>query len=210
MDATGNTIWVFDNCANEYQDKFMDMDLYNDTFDLFCDSILAENASILELGCGPGNITKYLLQKRPDFKILGTDLSANMLELAVKNNPTANFEIFDSRKINKLSRRFDGIMCGFILPYLSKLEAVKLIKDAFEILNQNGILYLSTMEDFHEKSGYKKSSSGKYEAYINYHQADYLSEALEENGFKIINLERKDFFQSDGTVTKDLILIAKK
>jgi hypothetical protein len=35
----------------------MEMDLYNDTFDLFCNSIEKENADMLELAYGPGNIT---------------------------------------------------------------------------------------------------------------------------------------------------------
>ncbi|WP_296144079.1 trans-aconitate 2-methyltransferase [uncultured Flavobacterium sp.] len=210
MDSTENTIYVFDNCADEYQEKFMDMDLYDDTFDLFCNSIDKKNALLLELACGPGNITKYLLQKRPDFKITATDLSLKMLELAKKNNPKADFQMMDCRNIKSLSQTFDGIMCGFALPYLSKKEGVKLIADAFEILNLNGILYLSTMEDDHSKSGFKKSSSGKYQAYINYHEADYLSEALVKSGFKIISMTRKDFLQNDGTVTKDLILIARK
>lgn len=210
MDTTKNTIYVFDNCAKEYQEKFMDMDLYDDTFDLFCSLIKPKKPSILELACGPGNITKYLLQKRPDFEIRATDLSIKMLELARSNNPKTEFQILDCRNIKSLLRTFDGIMCGFALPYLSKEEAIKLIADAYEILNPNGILYLSTMEDNYEKSGFKKSSSGKYEAYINFHEADYLSQALQNAGFEILNLERKDFLQNDGTVTKDLILIARK
>lgn len=210
MDTTEKTIYVFDNCANEYQQKFMEMDLYDDTFDLFCSSIENKNAAILELACGPGNITKYLLQKEPNFKIMATDLSSKMLELAKNNNPKADFQILDCRDIKSLSSKFDGIMCGFALPYLSKEEAIKLIDDAFEILNFKGILYLSTMEDNYSKSGFKKSSSGKYEAYINYHEVGYLSEALEKKGFDILSIERKDFLQTDGTTTKDLILIARK
>lgn len=210
MDTTENTIYVFDSCAADYQEKFMEMDLYNDTFDEFCNLIKLKNASILELACGPGNITRYLLKTRPDFKILATDLSQNMLELAVNNNPSARFEILDCRNLKTLETKFDGIMCGFALPYLSKEEAIKLIKEAYEALNPEGILYLSTMEDNYEKSGFKKSSSGKYEAYIHFHEAGYLSEALVTNGFNITHLLRKDFLQHDKTITKDLIIIAQK
>ena len=64
----------------------MDLDLYDDTYDTFCEEVNIENATILEIGCGPGNITKYLLNKRPDFRIEGVDVSPNMILLAVANS----------------------------------------------------------------------------------------------------------------------------
>lgn len=209
MDKSQKAVEVFNKCANLYEERFMDFDLYNDTFDLFCDSIENQNAAVLELACGPGNITKYLLQQRPDFKILGTDLAPNMIELAQKNNPTATFQLLDCRDSLKLNKTFGGIMCGFGLPYLSKEEAIQLIKDAGNCLNKNGVLYLSTMEDDYGKSGLKKGSTGD-EIFMHYHQEDYLAEALKQNGFKIIALQRKKFPEQNGTYTTDLILIAKK
>ncbi|MGX7666505.1 class I SAM-dependent DNA methyltransferase [Flavobacterium pedocola] len=200
---------VFNKCANLYEERFMDFDLYNDTFDLFCEAIEKENAEVLELACGPGNITKYLLKKRADFKILGTDLAPKMIELAQKNNPSASFQLLDCRGFLKLGKKFDGIMCGFGLPYLSKEETIQLIKDANDCLNDGGILYLSTMEDDYSKSGFKKGSTGD-EIYMHYHQEDYLAEALGQNGFKIIALQRKKFPEQDGSNTTDLILIAIK
>lgn len=209
MDKTTQAVNVFDKNANLYQERFMDFDLYNDTFDLFCDSITTKNAEVLELACGPGNITKYLLKKRPDFKLLGTDLAPKMIAFAQEYNPTAAFQIMDCRDFIKLNKKFDGIMCGFGLPYLSKEDAVQLIKDAHRILNPNGILYLSTMEDDYSKSDYKKGSSGD-EIFMHYHQEDYLSEALHTSGFKMITIQRKKFPEQNGTETTDLILIAQK
>lgn len=209
MNKTQKAVEVFNKNANLYQDRFMNFDLYNDTFDLLCDNIQKKNASVLELACGPGNITKYFLQKRPDFQILGTDLAPKMIELAQKNNPLATFQLLDCRDFLKLNQKFDAIVCGFGLPYLSKEEAIQLIKDAADGLNLEGVLYLSTMEDDYSKSGFKKGSTGD-EIFMHYHQADYLSEALIESGFKIIALERKNFSEQDGSNTIDLILIAKK
>ncbi|NQX43266.1 class I SAM-dependent methyltransferase [Pedobacter steynii] len=102
-DKTKNAVAVFNKRANEYQDKFMDTQLYHESFDLFCEHITKENADILELACGPGNIIKYLLKKRPDFNILGIDLSLNMIDLAKANNPTATFELMDCRNVYSFS-----------------------------------------------------------------------------------------------------------
>lgn len=210
MDKTKLAVEVFNSCAKEYQDKFMYLDLYNDTFDLFCDSIKKQNADILEVACGPGNITKYLLKSRADFKILGIDLAPNMITLAANNNPAAEFKIMDCRDVSRMDKKFDGIMCGFCLPYLSKEEAIQFIKDASTLLQEGGVVYISTMEGDYNTSGLKKSSSGKNECYIHYHQADYLIGCLKENYFSILDLQRKNYPAQDGTTTVDLIIIARK
>src|SRR5690606_4608879 len=95
---------------------------------------------------GPGNITRYLLAKRPDFTIDAIDIAPNMIELAKQNNPTANFEVMDCRGIAGISKKYDGIICGFCMPYLSKSDCGQLIADSANLLKDNGILYFSTIE----------------------------------------------------------------
>jgi ubiquinone/menaquinone biosynthesis C-methylase UbiE len=204
MDKTKIAVDIFNKLAQHYQDKFMDVSLYTNTFDLFCESITKENAEVLELACGPGNITKYLLNKRPDLQLLGTDLAPNMIQLAKQNNPQAEFQLLDCREILSLNKKFDALMCGFAFPYLSKGEAVKLIDDAAQILNPGGVIYISTMEDDYNKSGWKKGSTGD-EIFMHYHEAGYLTKALNENGFAMIDLQR---LRQDDVV--DLVLIARK
>ena len=208
MDQTKIAVGIFDKLATVYQEKFMDVSLYHDSLDIFCDNIKKENATVLELACGPGNITKYLLEKRPDLEILGTDLAPNMIELAKINNTTAEFQLLDFRDIESLNKKFDAIMCGFGLPYLSKEEAIQFIKDSNQQLNDNGVLYISTMEDDNTKSGFKTGSTGDT-IYQNFHQADYLSATLEENGFNIIHLDRMEYIHNEEKTT-DLIIIATK
>lgn len=204
MDKTKIAVDIFNKLAQHYQDKFMDVSLYTNTFDLFCENLTKENAEVLELACGPGNITKYLLTKRPDLKILGTDLAPNMIQLAKQNNPQAEFQLLDCREILSLNRKFDAVMCGFAFPYLSKEEVVKFIRDAAQILNPGGVIYISTMEDDYSKSGMRKGSTGD-EMFMHFHEADYLTKALEETGFRIIDLQRLK--QAD---VVDLVIIAMK
>ena len=208
MDQTKIAVNIFNKLADGYQEKFMDVSMYHESFDIFCATIKKQNATVLELACGPGNITKYLLEKRSDFKLLGTDLAPNMIALAKINNPNADFQLLDFRKITKLNRKFDAIICGFGLPYLSKEEAIQFIVDASEVLNSNGLLYISTMEDDNSKSGFKTGSTGDT-MYQNFHQADYLTQSLEENKLKIIHIERKEYIHNEQN-TIDLIIIASK
>lgn len=199
---------LFNKLANTYQDRFMNVDLYKDSFDFFCQNIKTENGEILEIACGPGNITKYLLDKKPDFKISGIDLAPNMIDLAKINNPTANFQVMDCRNIDSLDKNFDAIMCGFCLPYLSKKETSKLILDTSNLLNSGGIFYLSTMENDYSKSTFKKGSSGD-EIFMHYYSADFLKNELSKNNFQILHLDRKEYFHNEEKTT-DLIIIAQK
>jgi 2-polyprenyl-3-methyl-5-hydroxy-6-metoxy-1,4-benzoquinol methylase len=207
MDKSQIAVDIFNKHATSYESKFMDVSLYHHSFDVFCKHIVKQQADVLELACGPGNITKYLLHVRPDLNILATDLAPNMVELAKANNPTAKVQVMDSRAINQFHKKYDALMVGFCLPYLSKEEALQLIQDAANILHPNAVIYLSTMEDDYSKSAFKKGSAGD-EIFMHYHQADYLSAALTKNGFVINELIRQAYPEKDGSQTTDLILIA--
>jgi ubiquinone/menaquinone biosynthesis C-methylase UbiE len=70
MDKYERTIKTWDKLAEKYQDVFMDLSLYDDSYDAFCALLQKKDATILELGCGPGNITKYLLIKDQTIKFM--------------------------------------------------------------------------------------------------------------------------------------------
>jgi SAM-dependent methyltransferase len=199
---------VFDKRATEYQEKFMDVSMYADTFLLFC-SLLPNGAHVLELACGPGNITKYLLALRPDLNFTCTDIAPKMIQLAKQNCPQATFQLLDCRDLDTLDTSYDAILCGFCLPYLNKQEALNLIHDACNKLNADGVLYISTMEDDYEKSGVRESSYGD-KVLMYYHEGDYLRAAFEGAGFSVNQIVRKETISADGTKTIDLVMIGRK
>jgi len=206
MVKSRNAVAVFDKVAELYQSKFMDVSLYGKTLDAFCD-LIGEKASVLELACGPGNITKYLLDRHSKLQVLATDLAPNMVKLAKANNPTARFQLLDCRDLAVINMKFDAIMCGFCLPYLSKDETIKLIADAALVLNDNGLLYLSTMEDEYEKSGFKTGSTGDA-VFQHFYTLDLLESILVRSHFELVYTERLVSTTENTTVT-DLVIIAK-
>lgn len=209
MDRYEINFATWDKLARAYQDKFMDLDLYNDTYDEFCGLAEKPGASIFEIGCGPGNITRYLLSKRPDFNIKAIDTSPNMIRLAEENNPNARFSVMDARNIDQLSTTFDAIACGFCLPYLSKTDADKLIKDCSALLVTGGIFYFSILEGSYAQSGYEAGSTGD-KAYVYYHEAGYLQHYLHEHGFELLKLARKHYEKSNGEDSIHAIFLALK
>ncbi len=209
MDRYKETFETWNKVASLYQEKFMDLDLYDNTYDFICNSIGKDKAKLLEIGCGPGNITKYLLSKRPDLDILGIDIAPNMIELAKKNNQTASFAIMDSRNISELKTKFDGIVCGFCLPYLSHTDSVKLISDCYDLLNEKGFIYLSFVEGDPNKSGFQIGSSGD-RVYFHYYSTGELTKQLFQSQFEELKIFKVDYKKSETAIEIHTIITARK
>lgn len=63
--------------------------------DLLARVPLDSAASIIDLGCGPGNSTSLLIDRFPSAALLGIDSSRAMVEAAKKRLPAARFEVAD-------------------------------------------------------------------------------------------------------------------
>lgn len=209
MDPYKETFETWNKVASLYQEKFMGLKLYNDTYDLICNVVIKNKATILEIGCGPGNITKYLLSKRPDFNIFGIDIATNMIELAKINNPKANFAVMDSRNISEIETKYDAIVCGFCLPYLSETDSQKLIFEANYLLNNSGFLYLSFVESDPNKSGFQASSTGN-RSYFYFHNLDQLKAQLLQNSFEDLKIFKVEYKKSEKEQDIHTIITAKK
>ena len=209
MDRYKETFETWNKVSSLYQDKFMDLDLYNETYDFICNNVIKDNPKLLEIGCGPGNITKYLLSKRPDFDIFGIDIAPNMIKLAKKNNPTARFAIMDSRQIDDIKTKFDGIVCGFCLPYLSQTDSLKLITDCYNLLNENGLIYFSFVEGEPSKSDFQIGSNGD-RSYFYFHNLNDLKTQLFENNFDEFKIFKLDYKKSETEIDIHTILTARK
>ena len=201
---------VYNQLARVYQDKFMDLDLYNDTYDLFCDLLVKPKASVFEIACGPGNITRYLHTKRPDFRITASDAAPNMLNLACLNVPDVHFIQMDCREINRLPDKYNGIVCGFCMPYLNRTDCAKLIQDCSELLLSGGLFYFSTIEGDYEKSTIQTGSQSEYKLKVYFYEESFLEEELKKNGLKTLRVFRKEYHRTGSTETHLIYLSQKK
>ncbi len=209
MDTYKETFETWNKVASLYQEKFMDLNLYNQTYDFVCNSINNEKARLLEIGCGPGNITRYLLSKRPLFSVHGIDIAPNMIALAKQNNPGATFDVMDCRDIAGISSVYDGIIAGFCLPYLSPADVSKLISDCYALLNRQGLLYLSYVEGDPVNSGFQSGSSGD-RTYFYYHTFGNIHQLLKDNNFGEPRSFKIDYKKENNSGEIHTVLIAKK
>ncbi len=208
-DKYQKTYTTWNKIAQLYEDAFMDLELYNDTYAIFCEAINNKDASILEVGCGPGNITKHLLELLPNSQILATDVSENMIALAKKNFPTVDFMVMDCRNIGILHTKFDAIMCGFTIPYISKTDCATLFASCSNLLKKKGVLYMSFVAGNYEDSKYISGSTGD-SMYFYYHELATIQHELKTQGFTLISSVEKEYKKSDGTLEIHTILIARK
>ena len=211
MDKFDLSVNLFDEFADEYAKRYTNLEAYSDSIDMFCNLIRTNKPKILELGCGPGNVTKLLKIRFPQAQIMAIDLAPNMIAIARQQLPDVDFKIMDVRDILSLPEKFDAVMCSFCLPFLSTADALKLIADCGEKLNPGGVLYLCTMEGNESDGGFETTSfSGEAKIYFNYHSRQDLQDALSASGFEISHLKLQDYPEPDGRVTIDMIFIGVK
>lgn len=209
LENSNQTADSWNKLAILYQEKFMDLELYNGSYDLFCGLIKSQHAKILDIGCGPGNITRYILKKYPEFLIEGIDIAPAMVALAIENNPQASFRVMDSRQINTIRTSYDGIISGFCLPYLNGVECEKLITDAYNLLNDEGILYLSFVDGDPLLSGFKSGSSGQ-RIFFNYHHREDIIRCMKKAGFRQPDEVHLNYTTTQGETEIHCILLASK
>ena len=197
---------LFNKLADSYQQRFFSVDHYKESLAIFISNLKADS-TVLDVACGPGNISHFLLERLPDLKLIGIDLAPNMIDLARINNPSARFLVYDALQIDGLDSKFDAIVIGFLFPYLSMEQVEGFLFKVYEQLNNDGLVYLSTMEDSYENSKMKASSTGE-EVMMHYYEADFLIRLLEQIGFEVFSTHTQPFAVNE--TDTDLILIARK
>ena len=200
---------TWEKIEQKYEDKFMEFGLYSDTYKQFCDILSKQDASIFEIGCGPGNITRHLLSIKPSLKILATDISKNMVALTKKNNPNAETQVLDCRSLDTIPHKFDGIVCGFTIPYLSQNDCKILIADCADLLNEEGVLYLSFVSGNYDKSGFISGSSGD-RTYFYYHELETIKQELQLNHLITVDFIQKEYIKSETFSETHTILNLRK
>ena len=97
--------------------------------------------SVLDVGCGNGNISIYLGSK--GLKVTGIDLSADAIRHAQANNSFkhVDFHVKDAEKLIYESKQYDVIICSEVLEHLHEPE--RLLKEIYTLLKDRGKLIIT-------------------------------------------------------------------
>jgi SAM-dependent methyltransferase len=100
---------------------------------------LNTNATILELGMGPGKDLDIL---KKSFNVTGSDSSQVFLDLYRKNNPNADVILLDAVTL-EINKKIDCIYSNKVLMHLKKEALKKSFQRQKEILKKDGLVFHS-------------------------------------------------------------------
>jgi SAM-dependent methyltransferase len=180
------SVATFDAAADAYLKHFRDYPAYQPSYEAFLEALLPEQKHILELGCGPGQVSHYLLTANPELNIMGLDLAPNMVRLARELNPDAEFRVMDIREAGSLHQRFDAVFAGFCLPYLQPSAVSELLAGLPGLMNPAGLVYLSLTTGPGDQLIKQTSPNAPGAVYLYHHDLSAIRQQLEDNSFTII------------------------
>ena len=157
MDKTKIAADIFNKYATEYQKKFMNVDAYGDSLDIFCSAIKKQNASVLELACGRGEYSVALSVLYANKNFIGVDIKGARLHQGATRALRQNLEnvAFIRTRIEQIDMFFSEneiseIWITFPDPFLNetksnrRLTSIPFLERYCKFLKKDGILHLKT------------------------------------------------------------------
>jgi len=187
-------IWADQYDSNENKTRDLDSKSTFETLSKF------DFSNVLELGCGTGKNTAFLLEKAD--KIIGLDFSQEMLNKAKAKiqDQRAEFRKADLTTEWNIENDFaELITCSLVLEHIKDLDFI--FKQANKKLKNGGIFFISELHPFKQYLGSKAKFETEYgtqelETYI-HHVSEYLNSAF-KNGFELVEL--KEWFDEETNI----------
>ena len=204
MDRSKQASSVYDEIAESYAKAFSKPSEYIENFL----ALLPKNAKILDAGCGVGVDAGFMASK--GFKIIGMDLSKEMLDIARQTFPHIDFMQKDIRELDFPPNSFDGILASCSLIHIPKKDTSRLIRKFHQILKKNGAIYIALQGGKSEEIFINEPFKPDEKLFLNIISFDEINNLLIKNKFSIVNkYERKPKSNKELNYTK-LYIVAKK
>lgn len=165
---------------------------------------------VLELGCGSGKNTEWLITKAD--KLVGLDFSKNMLDLArnkVKTDKVTfiNADLNENWPINDNS--FDLAVTNLTLEHIEALD--HFFNSLFMKLTQGGKCFVCELHPQKQLSGSKaqfEENGSEIELDVYYHSELEYIESAEKAGFNLI--AKKDWYDNEKDVPRLISFLFEK
>ncbi len=119
MKKKENSLHFFEDIA-EKRDKWKKRNAYYwKDLERFCDFLIPEYASVLEIGCGTGDLLASLKSR----KKTGIDFSRKMIDIAKKKYPEILFQVMEAENL-LMEEKFDYIIISNTIGYLEDIQKV--------------------------------------------------------------------------------------
>ena len=152
-------------------------------------AFLKAGDTVLDVGCGGGAKARYLAKK--GFKVFGIDFSENMIEIARREVPEAEFAVMDMKDLSRFGREFDGVFAQASLLHITKKEVHSVFREFLSHLKPNGYLYVAVKEGNEgqrDEEIKKESDYGyEYERFFSFYTIDELRQYFLDAGLAIVH-----------------------
>lgn len=139
-----NTQTSYDRVAQEYARKYLsELDHKpkdRDLLDRFAKRLKGKGR-VCDLGCGPGQIGRYLFERGVDA--FGLDLSPAMVETARQTFPDMEFVLGDMSKLHFEDDSLAGLTAFYCLIHFSRERVTDVLRELKRVLMPGGWLLLS-------------------------------------------------------------------
>lgn len=184
----------YDSTAFEYA-KNVSTFHNKEVADIFL-KFLSLKAKILDLGCGPGRDAKIFSDI--GLQVTGIDFSPQMIEIAKKTAPHAQFYTMNIESIELPLESFDGVYASASLLHIPKKNLPNVLEKIRSLLKKEGIFYLSIKKGKGEliEEDVRYNHVKKFWSFF---EEDEIQNYLEQAGFEIIELfitEKKNSYQT--------------
>ena len=167
--------------------------------------------TVLELGCGTGKNTEWLLQKATS--ITSVDFSENMLAKARERvqSDKVNFVQADINQAwDFATQKFDMLTCSLVLEHIQYLQPV--FERAGNVLTPGGHFYIGELHPFKQYTGSKARFEKEEETLVlncyTHHISEFTTLAT-AYGFAIVQLN--EWFDEEGKeIPRILTLLFRK
>ncbi|MDE1874413.1 MAG: class I SAM-dependent methyltransferase [Candidatus Micrarchaeota archaeon] len=99
------------------------------------------NAKVLDVGCGSGKVAALL--SNYGLRVIGIDISKNMLKLAKENSPKSRFYLMNMKDMNFPTKSFDGVISLYAIIHLPRRYHYEVLKRMYKFLKPGGKLLIS-------------------------------------------------------------------
>ena len=133
---------------------------------------------VCELGCGPGQVARYLHER--GVAVQGLDLSPHMVELARQLNPGIEFQEGDMAKLQAQDASWVGIVAFYSIIHIPRPEVVAVLSEWRRVLRPGGLALLSFhrgQQEQHVDTLWDKQISLDFTFFECAEMEDYLSKA---------------------------------
>ncbi len=149
---------------------------------------LAGSGAVCDLGCGPGQVARYLVER--GVEVFGLDLSREMVAVARRRNPHLCFRQGDLLALEVADGAWAGIVAFYSLIHVPRRAVPAALAELRRVLRPDGVLLLAV----HGGSGEVQADEWfgqPVQLAATLFEPDELVAALQDAGFVVSELQER-------------------